>query len=71
MPVVVAEGLSKSYGGFNAVNNLSLTIDEGTITGLIGPANKVQTLAFFAIPIGFVLALPWLSDLRKARAVRN
>lgn len=46
MPVVMAEGLSKSYGSFKAVDNLSLTIDEGTITGLIGPngAGKTTTI---------------------------
>ncbi len=46
MPIVVAEGLSKSYGNFKAVDDLSLTLDEGTITGLIGPngAGKTTTI---------------------------
>ena len=37
MSIVVAENLSKSYGSVRAVNGLNLTLNEGTITGLIGP----------------------------------
>jgi hypothetical protein len=35
------------------------------------PVSKVQTLSEFAIPIGFVLTLPWLSDLLKAKKRRK
>ena len=46
MSVVLAENLSKSYGGFKAVDKLSLTLEEGTVTGLIGPngAGKTTTI---------------------------
>jgi ABC-2 type transport system ATP-binding protein len=46
MSVVVAEGLTKVYGSFRAVDGLSLTLNEGTITGLIGPngAGKTTTI---------------------------
>jgi ABC-2 type transport system ATP-binding protein len=37
MPLVVAENLSKRYGKVTAVDGLSLSIDEGSVTALIGP----------------------------------
>ncbi len=46
MSLIVAEGLSKSYGSVNAVEGLSLSLDEGSVTGLIGPngAGKTTTI---------------------------
>jgi len=46
MPLVVAENLIKSYGQVKAVNGLSLTLYEGSVTGLIGPngAGKTTTI---------------------------
>jgi len=46
MSLIVAEGLSKSYGRVVAVDNLNLSLDEGSITGLIGPngAGKTTTI---------------------------
>jgi hypothetical protein len=40
---------------------------DGSILSLLAPASKVQTLALGAIPIGFLLALPWLWKLWKSR----
>jgi len=40
---------------------------NGKILNLLAPANKARTISFGAIPIGFVLALPWLIDLRRRR----
>jgi len=44
---------------------------EGSITALVAPRSKVQTLAQWTIPIGFVLALPWLIDLWRVRTRRR
>jgi ABC-2 type transport system ATP-binding protein len=46
MSLIVAEGLSKSYGRVVAVDNLNLSLDEGSVTGLIGPngAGKTTTI---------------------------
>jgi len=46
MSLIVAEGLAKSYGSVVAVDGLSLTLDEGSVTGLIGPngAGKTTTI---------------------------
>jgi len=37
---------------------------------LIAPTGKVKTLAIWIIPLGFVLALPWLIDLWRAKTRR-
>ncbi len=44
--VVVANGLTKSYGDFRALDDVNFTIEKGSIVGLIGPngAGKTSTL---------------------------
>ncbi len=46
MSLIVAEDLSKSYGKVVAVDNLNLSLDEGSVTALIGPngAGKTTTI---------------------------
>lgn len=36
-PIIEIRSLSKSYGNFSALNNVSLSIEKGTIFGLLGP----------------------------------
>src|ERR1700682_620521 len=45
-PVIVLNQLSKSFGDVHAVQNVSLTIDAGTIFGFLGPngAGKTTTI---------------------------
>lgn len=45
-PVIVLDGLSKSYGNVHAVQDLSLQIEAGTIFGFLGPngAGKTTTM---------------------------
>jgi hypothetical protein len=40
---------------------------DGSIMSLVAPGTKVRTLALWAIPIGFVLALPWLIDAWRTK----
>jgi len=47
-------------------DRLDITYDA-KILSLLGPADKVRTLAYVAIPVGFVLAVPWILDLNKKR----
>jgi lantibiotic transport system ATP-binding protein len=45
-PVIVADGLSRSYGGRRALDNLSLAVPRGSVFGFLGPngAGKTTTI---------------------------
>ncbi len=45
IPVVVMEHLTKQYGSFTALNDLTLTLNAGQILGLIGPNGAGKTTA--------------------------
>ena len=45
-PVLVAESLSKRFGGFVAVDGVSLSVAKGEIAGLIGPNGAGKTTMF-------------------------
>jgi len=46
----------------------SVSINYSTeVETLIAPTGKVKTLAIWIIPLGFVLALPWLVDSLRAK----
>lgn len=47
--MIKVENLTKKFGGFTAVNNASLEIAEGSITGLIGPNGAGKTTLFNVI----------------------
>ncbi len=48
-PLLVLEGVSKSFGGLRAVDNVSLTVEEGTVHGIIGPNGAGKTTLFNVI----------------------
>ncbi|HYZ91526.1 MAG TPA: MFS transporter [Actinomycetota bacterium] len=45
-PVLEVEGLSKSFGGVKAVDNVSFALREGEVLGLIGPNGAGKTTIF-------------------------
>ncbi|MCF6248884.1 MAG: ABC transporter ATP-binding protein [Desulfobacula sp.] len=49
MIVLETENLTKKFGGLTAVNNVSMTVNEGDIVGLIGPNGAGKTTLINAI----------------------
>ena len=47
--LIEAREVSKSFGGINALTNCTITLKEGTITGLIGPNGSGKTTLFNVI----------------------
>ena len=45
-PILVTEGLCKSFGDFSAVSEVSLRVQRGTIHALIGPNGAGKTTCF-------------------------
>jgi branched-chain amino acid transport system ATP-binding protein len=50
--ILVAEGLSKHFGGLIAVNKVKFSIKKGEVSGIIGPNGSGKT-TFFNLLSGF------------------
>ena len=51
--MISVEGISKAFGGIQAVDNCSFKVAEGSITGVIGP-NGAGKSTLFGIVAGFI-----------------
>lgn len=46
MSLLVAQDISKAFGGIHALDMCSISVEQGTITGLIGPNGSGKTTLF-------------------------
>lgn len=46
MSLLAVDGLTKTFGGFNAVDDVSFAVDEGTIHAVIGPNGAGKSTMF-------------------------
>ncbi len=51
MPLLEARNVSRYFGGLRAVNNVSMSVEEGELVGLIGPNGAGKT-TFFRVLAG-------------------
>ncbi len=49
MSLLEAHGVTKAFGGIQALNACDITVEQGTITGLIGPNGSGKTTLFNVI----------------------
>src|SRR5262249_53333656 len=49
MSMLIVSGLTKRFGGFTALNDVSFEVKQGEILGLIGPNGSGKTTAFNCI----------------------
>ena len=75
-PVVVIDQLTKRYGEFTAVDNVSLTLDRGRILGFIGPngAGKTTTIKILvglAKPTSGSASIAGADCVRDARRIKR
>jgi len=55
MPILKAEGATKSFGGLTAVNNVDFEVEQGEIMGLIGPNGAGKTTFFNLISGAYIV----------------
>ena len=46
MSILTLQGVSKSFGGLKAVNDVSFTLEEHRVTSLVGPNGAGKTTIF-------------------------
>lgn len=76
MDAIRTEALTKSFGGFSAVEGLTLTVAEGEIFGLVGPdgAGKTTTMRLLTAIMDPTSGNAWVAGhhtVREAEAIKE
>jgi ABC-2 type transport system ATP-binding protein len=76
MPAIRAENLSKSFGNLKVVDDLTLSVEEGEIFGLVGPdgAGKTTTMRLLTGIMDPTAGDAWVAGrhvVREAEAVKD
>lgn len=76
MPAIRSENLSKSFGNLKAVDDLTLSVEEGEIFGLVGPdgAGKTTTMRLLTGIMDPTTGDAWVAGrhvVREAEAVKD
>ena len=74
---VVNTTYERNYNPSKLVNATLVTYNQGSemvmfdfdisLKNILAPGDKVRTIAYFAAPIGAIMAIPWLLDIWKQR----
>ena len=51
MSLLEVQAVSKAFGGIHALNTCSLSVEEGSITGLIGPNGSGKLPSLMSLPV--------------------
>lgn len=71
--IIEIEGLTKQYGQLTALNNLSLTVEQGAVVGFIGPngAGKTTTMRILTTLLQPTSGQAWLAGFSVTSQPRD
>ena len=74
--IISVKKLTKKYGNFRAVSNISLNVQEGEIFGLIGPngagkSTTMRSMLNFIFPTNGEISIAGLDSVKDYLAIRN
>lgn len=76
MPIIETQNLTKQYNGLTALDDLSISVDEGAVVGFIGPngAGKTTTMRILTTLLRPTSGQAWVAGhdvVREPQAVRR
>ena len=74
--IISVNKLTKKYGNFKAVSNISFNVEKGEIFGLIGPngagkSTTMRSMLNFIFPTNGKISIAGLDSIKDYLAIRN